>query len=158
MSDTLKQIIEPAILALELECLGYEFQPGKPGLLRVYIDKEGGVTIDEIAKASRQVASALEVADEIKSAYNLEVTSPGSDRPLFSIKDYEKFEGKTINLRLRMPHKGQRKFKGILESVKGNDITISTEQGESFVFAFDLIEKARLCPVYEDNKRGNQKR
>ena len=158
MRDALKQIIEPAVLALDLEFVGYEFKPGKPSLLRIYIDKEGGVTIDEIAKASRQVASALEVEDAIKSAYNLEVSSPGSDRPLFNLEDYEKFVGKTINLRLRMPHLGQRKFKGVLESVKGDDITISTEQGESFVFTFDLIEKARLYPVYKDNKRGDQKR
>ncbi len=140
-----------SILASAVEAAGYELvgselhRQGRYSVLRVYIDKEGGVTADDCAKASRQIGAVLDVENPITSAYSLEVSSPGLDRPLYTREQYQRFVGQVIKLRLRVPQNAQRQFSGILLEVVGDEINLHTEQGVK-LFALSDIEKANLVP------------
>ena len=91
-------------------------------MLRVYIDSENGVGVDDCAKVSRQVSGVLDVEDPISGEYTLEVSSPGMDRPLFKLSQYQDYIGHVVQLRLRMPFDGRRKFKGVLNGIEDEDI------------------------------------
>ncbi|MDO6805612.1 ribosome maturation factor RimP, partial [Wenyingzhuangia sp. 1_MG-2023] len=95
---------------------------GRHTLLRVYIDHADGITVDHCADVSRQIGSVLDVEDPISQDYTLEVSSPGMDRPLFTMDQYVQSVGEEIELRLRMPFDGRRKFKGRLQGIEEQDI------------------------------------
>lgn len=146
-SKALNEIIQPAVVALGYEFVGCEcLSQGHGTLLRVYVDSKDGIGLDEIAKVSRQISAVLDVADPISGHYNLEVSSPGLNRPLFSKADYERFVGQQIKLRLRTPKDGQRNFKGVLIEVIDQQIKLKTDDGETVEFALPEIEKANLVP------------
>jgi len=98
--ETLLKLLEPVIEALGYELVELEFPPH---LLRIYIDREGGVTVDDCEKVSRQVSSVLDVEDPIPGAYTLEVSSPGLDRPLRKEADFVRFTGEQAKLELTLP-------------------------------------------------------
>lgn len=142
----LQALLEPAINVLGCELVGIEFLPqGKRSLLRIYIDKEAGVTIDDCSDVSHQVSGVLEVEDPIREQYTLEVSSPGLDRPLFKLEDFERFSGSQVKLRLHLADQGRRNFTGRILGVEGDAVRIELD-GESYVFAIDNIDKARLVP------------
>src|SRR5579872_2158079 len=103
MRETLLKLLEPAIEALGYELVELEFPPH---LLRIYIDREGGVTVDDCEKVSRQVSAVLDVEDPIAGAYTLEVSSQGLDRPLRKEADYTRFAGGRVKLELALPKDG----------------------------------------------------
>ena len=139
-------MLEPAINALGCELVGIEFIPqGRRSLLRIYIDKESGVTIDDCSDVSHQVSGILEVEDPIREQFTLEVSSPGLDRLLFRQEDFERFKGSLVKLRLRQGVEGRRNFTGRILGVEGDAVRIEAE-GELFDFAVDDIDKARLVP------------
>ena len=107
------ELIDTTIQALGVELWGVELlQQGKYSLLRIYIEREEGVTIEDCEKVSRQISALLDVEDPIAGEYTLEVSSPGMDRPLFTIEQYSQFIGSEVELKLRRPLDGRRKFKG----------------------------------------------
>ena len=110
-SAELRKLLEPAVSALGFELVGVEFVSGRRGLLRLYIDSEDGVTIDDCQAVSHQVSGLLDVEDPIQGQYSLEVSSPGLDRPLFRAADFERFAGHEVSLRLVAPVEGRRKFR-----------------------------------------------
>jgi ribosome maturation factor RimP len=114
-------------------------------LLRIYIDTEAGVTVDDCTKVSRQVSAMLDVEDPIQGHYTLEVSSPGLDRPLFEIAHYQKFVGRELKIRLYTPLDGRRNFVGTLLRVEEATITLLVEQTE-VEMSFSDIEKAKLIP------------
>lgn len=148
--ERLDTIIESAVAALGYEFVGYRLvQSGNSTVLRVYVDDQNGISIDAIEKVSRQISAVLDVEEPITGRYMLEVSSPGLDRPLFRLHDYERFVGKQVKIRLRFPHEsGQRNFVGDLSSVEGQKITLLLESGDQMVVNFDEIDKANLVPEF----------
>lgn len=106
--------------------------------------KTNRILVDDCAKLSKALSAVMDVEDPIESAYRLEVSSPGIDRPLTREKDFETYKGYEAKLEVSMPiETGQKKFRGILKDFENNNITIETDQGE-FVIAFDSLAKAKL--------------
>ena len=117
--------------------------------MRIYIDKNP-ITVEDCEKVSRQIASLLDVEDLITSEYTLEVSSPGMDRPLFTLDQYNQYKGEKIALRLRLPFEGRRNFKGFLGGIEGEEILLMTDSKE-FTFPIKIIEKANVIPIFEDS-------
>ena len=146
----LEDLIRPVVEGLGYEFWGMEYlAQGKDSVLRIFIetDLESGISVDDCAKVSRQASSILDVEDPITGEYNLEVSSPGLDRPLFNLSQYEKYIGSIISLRLRVPFDGRRKFKGQLTALENDDVVIRVDQ-EEYLLPIDLIEKANLVPQF----------
>jgi len=143
----LQAMLEPAINVLGCELVGIELIPqGKRSLLRIYIDKPSGVTIDDCSDVSYQVSAILDVEDPIREQYMLEVSSPGLDRPLFKCEHFERFSGNVAKLKLHLPFEGRRNFSGRLAGVTDNGAVQIEVDGEIYTFAIDEIDKARLVP------------
>jgi len=124
-------------------------------LLRVFIDKEGGITVDDCAFVSNHLTRLLAV--ENVNYDRLEVSSPGMDRPLKKAADFVRFTGETAKVQLRVPRDGQRKFTGVLRGVTDGVLELEAEGG---VLRLDLanVEKARLVPAYELGAAPRKKR
>ncbi|THF60848.1 ribosome maturation factor RimP [Pseudothauera rhizosphaerae] len=140
----LEALVEQIVNGLGFELVDFELSP-KGRLLRVFIDIGRGVTVDDCATVSNQLTRAFEV-DNIDYD-RLEVSSPGLDRPLKKLADYERFAGQEAQVRLLLPVGNQRNFVGVLGGVKEGAVLLRTEKGE-FAFPFDEIEKARLVPKF----------
>jgi len=109
--EELQALLAPVVVALGYECWGIEFSAqGRHSMLRVYIDKEGGVLVDDCAIVSRQISGVLDVEDPIAVEYTLEVSSPGMERPLFTIEQFAKYAGEQVKIKLRSPFEGRRNF------------------------------------------------
>ena len=115
--------------------------------MRLFIDKEGGVTVDECADVSRQVSAVLDVEDPIADKYNLEVSSPGLDRPLFTLAQYTRYVGQEIVVHLRIPVADRRKWQGELTKIENDMITLIVDKQEQ-VLAFGNIQKANVVPKF----------
>jgi ribosome maturation factor RimP len=147
-SRQLGDLIRPAVEALGLELLGVEYvSQGKHSVLRIYIDSDAGVTVEDCQRASHQVSGVLEVEDPIKGQFNLEVSSPGVDRPLFSAEQFGRFIGERCSLRLREALNGQKKFTGVISQVAGETITLTIDDQELNV-EMNEIDKANLNPEW----------
>jgi len=144
MRETLLKLLEPAIEALGYELVELEFPPH---LLRIYIDREGGVTVDDCEKVSRQVSAVLDVEDPIAGAYTLEVSSPGLDRPLRKEADYTRFAGGRVKLELALPKDGRRRYTGILKGCEAGEVLIEVD-GALHKLPLADIGKARLVPEF----------
>lgn len=141
------KVVEPVVTGLGYELVGVEFlSQGRHSLLRVYLDSETGITVDDCERVSHQLSATLDVEDPIGGAYTLEVSSPGLDRPLFKPGDFERFAGHAVKIRLHRPLNGQRKFKGELVGLRDNNVVI-VEDGHELSLPLDQIEKANLVPV-----------
>lgn len=140
----INDLLLPVVEAMGYEFVGCKYIPqGAYTVLRVYIDKEGGVTLDDCGKVSAQLSAVLDVEEPITGRYTLEVSSPGSDRPLFTLEHFQRFVGHNAAIRLHTPMDGRRNFKGKIVSVDDNIITIDVD-GEIFKLSFDTIELANL--------------
>ena len=149
LEQNLQEMLQGAVEDLGCELWGIECQRvGRFMTVRLFIDKEGGVTIDDCSDVSRQVSAILDVEDPIADKYNLEVSSPGLDRPLFTLAHYERFVGRDVVVHLRIPMFDRRKWQGKLESVEGDLITLIVDN-EPRQFAFGNIQKANLVPVFD---------
>ena len=138
------ELIDTTIQVLGLDLWGVELlQQGKYSLLRIYIEREEGVTIEDCEKVSRQVSALLDVEDPIAGEYTLEVSSPGVDRPLYSVEQYAKYVGSEVNLKLRRAVDGRRKFKGQIIKVSGDIVGLLVE-GTEYDLEHSEIEKASI--------------
>ncbi len=132
------------------ELVGVEYVgSGNRSILRVYIDNDSGISLDDCAAVSRQISAIFDVKDPIAGQYNLEVSSPGVARPLFHIGHYQRFLGHDVKLRLVKSVKGQRNFNATIGSVseKNNSIKLVTELG-SVTVDIELIERANLVATF----------
>jgi ribosome maturation factor RimP len=144
----LQQLLAPAVSALGYELMGVERnQSGRHCLLRVYIDQQAGITIEDCEKVSHQVSGILEVEDPIKSAFTLEVSSPGLDRPLFTRAHFERFIGHEIKLRLSKPLNNRRVFNGLLHNVINDDIIMIVD-GVEYQLTLANVDKANLVAKF----------
>ena len=148
---SLEKLIAPIVADYTLELVDLELKgDGRRQILRVFIDKPGGVTLDDCAEVSREISALFEVEDPIEGAYVLEVSSPGLDRPLKKLRDFERSAGKLIKLRthelLDPDGRGhQRKtFVGELLGVDGTQIRLrqTDRRGGEIIIDFEAIAKA----------------
>ncbi|MEW6982058.1 ribosome maturation factor RimP [Colwelliaceae bacterium 6471] len=143
------EMLRPAVEEVGKELLGVEFiSAGNNSVLRLFIDHENGINVDDCAEVSRQVGAILDVEDPISSEYNLEVSSPGLDRPLFELAHFQEVIGETINVKISMPLNGRRKFKGVLEAIE-NDTLIVSVDGQDYELVISNVDKANLVPNFE---------
>ena len=142
----IQALIEPVVKAMGYELVGIEYlAQGRHSLLRVYIDVASGITLDDCERVSHQLSGVLDVEDVITGQYNLEVSSPGLDRPLFTEEQFQRFVGEQANIRLATPVNGRRKFQGeILGSIAGN-VRLKMDD-EEILLPLSAIEKANLVP------------
>jgi ribosome maturation factor RimP len=144
----LHELLKPVVEALNCELWGLELQSGgKRKLLRIYIDSEDGIGVEDCERVSRQSSSILDVEDAINGEYVLEVSSPGMDRPLYELAQYEKYKGEDISLRLRFPYDGRRNFKGRLVGIDGDEIVLVVADTE-YLFPIEGIDKANVVPRF----------
>ena len=143
-AQKIADLIDPAVSALGYELLGVEFlSQGKHSLLRIYIDSEDGIGIEDCENASRQISAVLDVEDPVSSQYSLEVSSPGLDRPLFTAEQFARFAGQHVAMKLHAPAEGRRKLSGKIIAVDGQTITIGVD-GENVDVDINDIQKANL--------------
>jgi len=143
------EIIEPVVEGLGYEVVDIDYRPHPTdGLLRVYIDGPNGIVLDDCSAVSQQLSSVLDVEDPIPGQFNLEVSSPGLDRPLRKVADFKRFKGSTVKIKLTVPTlEGQRNFTGKLKGLE-NDEVILVMDGETHYLALDIIDKARIVPQF----------
>lgn len=147
--EQLQALLAPVVEALGYQCWGIEFlSQGRHSLLRVYIDHENGILIDDCEKVSRQISSVLDVEDPISSEYTLEVSSPGMDRPLFRLEQFAAHAGELVKIKLRSPYEGRRNFQGLLRGVEEQDVVVLVEDHE-YLLPIDLIDKANIIPRFD---------
>ncbi|MCM2131567.1 ribosome maturation factor RimP [Larsenimonas rhizosphaerae] len=148
--STLKTLIEPTITAMGFELWGIDYlAQGQHSRLVIYIDHADGITVDHCADVSRQISALLDVEDPISGQYNLEVSSPGMDRPLFTIEQFAAYVGHTVNVRLTAPFEGRRKFKGLLAGVEGDEVLLQLDD-EEYGFPVETIDRAQIVPRFDD--------
>ena len=152
--EQLVLLIDPIVEGLGYECVGIEYNPHpQHGLLRIYIDSVNGILLEDCTKVSHQLSGVLDVEDPISSNYQLEVSSPGADRPFFKLAQFKQFIGSTVTVNLFKPINKQRKITGKIENVE-DDIIVLQQAGQNLEIPFQAMSKARLVPDYVKQKGG----
>jgi len=147
--EQLQDLLAPVVEALGYQCWGIEFlSQGRHSLLRVYIDQENGVLVEDCEKVSRQISGVLDVEDPISAEYTLEVSSPGMDRPLFTLEQFAAFAGEQVKIKLRIPFEGRRNFQGLLRGIEEQDVVVQVDDHE-FLLPIDSIDKANIIPRFD---------
>ena len=151
--ERIEELILPILEDLKLELVDMEYQRENQGwVLRFFLDKEGGINLDECAGASREIAALLDVEGLVDTAYQLEVSSPGLDRPLKKLADFQRFSGSRAKIKTVLPcdpdergHK-RKTFSGELQGVAEDKILLlqTDKKGGQVAFTLDQIEKANL--------------
>jgi ribosome maturation factor RimP len=145
----LAEIITPVIEDMGFELVRVRLMGGKTQLLQIMADRpEGGIEVDECGAISTAVSAVLDVEDPITDAYTLEVSSPGIDRPLTRLKDFEEFEGYEAKLETAEMIDGRRRFKGVLAGVEGDEVMLNVDEG-TIGLQFDWLSDAKLVLTEE---------
>ncbi len=140
----LTDMLRPAVEETGKSLLGVEYiSAGNNSVLRLFIDHENGINVDDCAEVSRQVGAILDVEDPISSEYNLEVSSPGVDKPLFEMAHFKSVIGETVNIKLLMPLNGRRKFKGTLTAIESDTLIVEVD-GIDYELVINNVDKANL--------------
>ncbi|MDS9466632.1 ribosome maturation factor RimP [Paracoccus sp. MBLB3053] len=144
----LAEIISPVIEDLGFELVRIRLQGGKTSTLQIMADRpEGGINVDDCADISTAVSAVLDVEDPLEDNYHLEVSSPGIDRPLTRLKDFETFEGYEVRLETNQQIDGRKRFKGTLAGVEGDEVLINIEEAgaiHTIGLNFDWLSDAKL--------------
>ena len=145
----LTEMVRGAVEALGYELVGVELlsRPKGGQLLRIYIDQEQGIGLEDCERASHQVSGVLDVEEPIRAGYALEVSSPGLDRPLFEKEHFERFAGQVARVKLNAAFNGRSNYKGVIVGVEGNDVMLRVDT-ESVHLPFAQIASARLVPEF----------
>ncbi|MFW5443343.1 MAG: ribosome maturation factor RimP [Methylococcaceae bacterium] len=152
--EHLVKLIEPIVEGLGYECVGIEYNPHpKNGLLRIYIDSNNGVLVEDCTKVSHQLSGMLDVEDPIADNYQLEVSSPGADRPFFKSIQFERFVGSTITVNVFKPINNHRKITGQIDRVE-DEIVFLQLADQIIEIPIQAMSKARLVPDYSLKKGG----
>ena len=148
-SDKIWALIEPTVENLGYELVGIEHvSQGRHSVLRIYIDHVDGINVDDCASVSHQVSGVLDVEDPIKGNYSLEVSSPGLDRPLFTLEQFARFAGEQVQIRLHAPIEGRRKLNGVIKDIDGGYVEVEVDD-KTYRLVLDDIDTARLVPVFD---------
>jgi len=146
--DVLRQVgpkLERIVEFAGMELVHVEARRESGGMiLRLFIDREGGVTLDDCARVSRQVSAELDADDPLPGRYTLEVSSPGLDRPLSKDRDFQRFSGQTVRIVTAAPLDGQRHFKGRLNGLAEGSVHVVLEDGREIAIPREMMTSARL--------------
>lgn len=154
--EDLHKIIALAVEAAETNLWGFEYLPGNhKGLLRVYIDSPEGINIDDCERASHQLSAALNVHDPIKGEYDLEVSSPGVERPLFGFEQYAQYIGKKAKFLLQQAIQNKRRFRGTIKAVDAENkrVTVTAEDNSELTLSAADIVKVNLVFEFDGGKK-----
>jgi ribosome maturation factor RimP len=140
----ISQFIEPILNEMDVELVDIEYLSGHGRwIVRIYVDKEGGITLDDCARVSREIGELIDVKDIIHHAYVLEVSSPGLNRPLKREKDFQRAIGKKVKAKMLVPLKGRKHFTGYLKSFRNGTLYLEVENNLVSLSWRD-VEKANL--------------
>ena len=147
------QLCEPVAESCGLELVQVQYRREDHGwVLRILVDRPGGVSVDECGALSREVSDLLDVEELIDSSYHLEVSSPGLDRPLTKPEDFDRFAGQEITLKTSSPVEGRRNFKGTLKGIQDEIVMLEVE-GRKYEINWSLVQKANLVPDFNERKQ-----
>ncbi len=149
-----ERLITDAVGSLGYELVHVEYQPRRDSsVLRIYIDRPGGVSVDDCQRVSRHVGVVLDVEDLIPHRYTLEVSSPGIERPLFKQEDYKRFSGKEVRLTTLEKIEGRKNFVGYLRGIEEGVVEFESE-GKTMKVPLRLIRKANLVYRFDSSNAG----
>jgi ribosome maturation factor RimP len=149
-STKVASLVEPILQEMDFELVDVEFLHSQGRwILRLTIDREGGITVDDCAKVSRELGDLIDVKDLIRQRYFFEISSPGLDRPLKKEKDLLRALGKKIKVTMKTPIQGRRNYSGLLTDFADGTLYMEMEQGEA-ALPWAQVQKANL--IYEFNK------
>lgn len=150
ISSQVSDIVRPILDSMQLELVEIEFgRVGRDAVLRLFIDKSGGVTLDDCADVSRELSAILDVEDIVPTNYTLEVSSPGLDRPLKKVEDYLRYTGRLIKLRTYEPFADddgnkRKTFLGTLEGFQDGSVKMKLKEGQTASVPLERVAKANL--------------
>jgi len=145
VANRVRSLAEPLCASEGLELVHVEFQREAGGrVLRLYIDKAGGIKLDDCVNVSREMGDILDVALDQVGPYRLEVTSPGVNRPLARKRDFERFKEKRVKIKTKRPINGQKTFRGVLLGISGEQVNLKIEQ-QIVAITYGDISKAQLA-------------
>jgi len=148
--DKLQELLAPVAKALGYQCWGIEFlAQGRHSLLRVYIDHENGIAVEDCEKVSRQISAVLDVEDPISGEYHLEVSSPGMDRPLFSAEQFAAYIGSEVKIRLTAPIERRRNLQGVISAASDETVEVTDAEGKNWHLPLASIDKANVIPAFD---------
>ena len=143
--ERLRGLVGPILRSLGYDLVELVFAGhGGKGVLRIFIDKEGGVTLEDCVQASRFISHALDVEDPISHSYQLEVSSPGLDRSLKYLEDFQRYQGRMVKITVHPPIENQRVLQGRLAEQEGDRIHIVVEGKKEVIVPFHYIKSAKL--------------
>jgi len=146
LSARVAEIVAPSIAAMGYELVRVQLMGGRAPVLQVMAERadRAGMTVDDCAEISRAVSALLDVEDPIDGAYALEVSSPGIDRPLVALKDFERFAGHLAKVETRVPVDGRKRFRGILAGVDAEQVRLDLVENGAVLLPFEQISRAKL--------------
>lgn len=145
----LESLLAPTVAAMGLRVWGIEYLgQGKHSVLRIYIDRDEGVTIEDCESVSKQVSELLDVEGTLTASYTLEVSSPGMDRLLFKPEQYAESIGETVDVRLNYPFEGRRRVVGALTGLENDEVVVQVEDSE-YLIPLSNVQRARIVPRFE---------
>jgi ribosome maturation factor RimP len=145
----IEELITPTVGALDAAVWGVEYlNQGKYSLLRIYVERDEGVSVDLCAEVSRHVSDLLDVEEILPSAYTLEVSSPGMDRLLFKGEQYPAHVGERLDVRLNYPFEGRKKIVGTLAGLEDDSVVLQVDD-EEYLLPLENVQKARIVPVFD---------
>lgn len=140
----MRQVVEPILESQGMELVDLEYRRESQGwVLRLYIDRQGGISVNDCAEASGEVGAVLEIRDLIPNPYVLEISSPGLSRPLKKREHFEKYQNRLVKIKTFEPLEGRRNFKGTLLGLEGESVRLEVE-GRIYEIPFQNIAKANL--------------
>ena len=147
-TEQIRELLAPVVNDMGYELWGIEYLQGRGAVLRLYIDHEAGITVDDCVAVSHEVSGVLDVEDPIPGEYNLEVSSPGMDRPLFELSQFERYLGEQVQLKLLAPVAGKRKMMATLVAVDGDTLVVMLN-GDTLRIPCSQVDRARLEPRFD---------
>jgi len=147
-----RELAEPIINEQNLELVDIKYvHENRRWILRITIDKEDGVTLHDCTNVSKELGYILEIRDVLARPFHLEVSSPGLERPLKTLKDFEKFLGRKVNIITSEPLEGQKHFRGTLQSVQEGTVHLDSE-GKGWSIPLKTIDRAKS--IFEFSKKS----
>jgi len=144
-NDTLIELLEPVVQSLGYELVDLELRLGTHSLVRIFIGKEDGISLEDCEAVSHQVSGVLDVEDPLPGHFTLEVSSPGIDRPLRTAGHFDVFAGSVIKLQAKALVSGRKRFKGTLQGIEDDVITLEVD-GSEVKIDLENVHSARLVP------------
>ena len=147
-AEQLHSLLAPTVEGLGYEFWGLEYIQGRGAVLRLYIDSDNGITVDDCAAVSHQVSGVLDVEDPISGEYTLEVSSPGMERPLFTLEQWQRYIGEQAQVRLLAPIKNRRKVTAVITAVNEDTLSLTVD-GEVLEVPFAQVDRAHIVPDFD---------